>query len=49
MIVHHQLVMPNPPVVDKTGLPWIDPIISDLRRSPGDTCQNTHGKRHILG
>ena len=32
----------------KTGLPWIKPTISHLRRSLSDTCQNTYEKWHIL-
>ena len=33
----------------KSGLPVIGPTASDLRHSPSDTCQNIHGKEHLLG
>ena len=36
-------------VVDKIGLLWIRLTTNDLRRSPGDTCQNTHGKELLSG
>ena len=36
-------------VVDKNRLTVDGPTTSDLSRSLGDTCQNTHGKKYLLG